>query len=111
VGQLRRSLGERPVKFVFLTIKNPGRRRPVQIERRIADRPEADLSCRIKPSRVVATAGAELLWLSGRFAMIDDRRCFQLVSWRTALEQHLGRHLSGVMMPTERRRVEFRPQA
>ena len=99
VGQLRRSLGERPVKFVFLTIKNPGRRRPVQIERRIADRPEADLSCRIKPSRVVATAGAELLWLSGRFAMIDDRRCFQLVSSRPALEQHLGRHVSGVMMP------------
>jgi len=98
VGQLRRSLGERPVKFVFLTIKNPGRRRPVQIERRIADRPEAGLSCRIKPSRVVAAAGAELLWLSGRFAMIDDRRCFQLVSSRPALEQHLGRHVSGVMM-------------
>ena len=97
MGQLRRSLGERPVKFVFLTIKNPGRRRPVQIEGRIADRPEAGLSCRIKPSRVVATAGAELLWLWGRFAMIDDRR--QLPPWRSALEQHLGRHVSGVMMP------------
>src|SRR6266481_1626784 len=58
------------------------------------------LTCRVvKPSRVVATAEAELLWLSGRFAMIDDRRCFQLVSWRPALEQHLGRHLSRVTCP------------
>src|SRR5258708_12972125 len=91
VAQLRRSLGERPVKFVFLTIKNPGRRRPVQIERRIADRPEVDLSSRIKPSPVVATAGAELLWLSGRFAMIADRRCFHLSSWPTPLHHHPAR--------------------
>jgi type IV secretory pathway VirD2 relaxase len=36
---------------------------------------------------------------SGRFAMIDDGLGFQLVPWRPALEQHLGRHVSGVMMP------------
>ena len=36
---------------------------------------------------------------SGRFAMIDDGLGFSLVPWRPALEQHLGRHLSGVAMP------------
>ncbi len=34
---------------------------------------------------------------SGRFAMIDDGLGFQLVPWRPALEQHLGRHVAGVM--------------
>jgi type IV secretory pathway VirD2 relaxase len=36
---------------------------------------------------------------SGRFAMIDDGLGFQLVPWRPALEQQLGRQVSGVMMP------------
>ncbi len=36
---------------------------------------------------------------SGRFAMIDDGLGFSLVPWRPALEQHLGRHISGVAMP------------
>ena len=35
---------------------------------------------------------------SGRFAMIDDGLGFQLVPWRPALEQHLGRQVSGVAM-------------
>jgi type IV secretory pathway VirD2 relaxase len=35
---------------------------------------------------------------SGRFAMIDDGVGFQLVPWRPALEQHLGRQVSGVAM-------------
>ena len=34
---------------------------------------------------------------SGRFAMIDDGMGFQLVPWRPALEQQLGRQVSGVM--------------
>jgi hypothetical protein len=33
---------------------------------------------------------------SGRFAMIDDGIGFQLVPWRPALEQHIGRHVSGI---------------
>ncbi|HEY4987645.1 MAG TPA: DUF3363 domain-containing protein [Bradyrhizobium sp.] len=37
---------------------------------------------------------------SGRFAMIDDGLGFQLVPWRPALEQHLGRQVSGVMLPS-----------
>jgi len=36
---------------------------------------------------------------SGRFAMIDDGLGFSLVPWRPILEQHLGRHISGVAMP------------
>ena len=34
---------------------------------------------------------------SGRFAMIDDGLGFQLVPWRPALEQQLGRQVAGVM--------------
>ena len=37
---------------------------------------------------------------SGRFAMIEDGLGFQLVPWRPALEQHLGRHVSGVLLPS-----------
>jgi type IV secretory pathway VirD2 relaxase len=33
---------------------------------------------------------------SGRFAMLDDGLGFQLVPWSPSLEQHLGRHVSGV---------------
>ena len=36
---------------------------------------------------------------SGRFAMIDDGLGFSLVPWRPALEQQLGRHISGVAIP------------
>jgi type IV secretory pathway VirD2 relaxase len=35
---------------------------------------------------------------SGRFAMIDDGLGFQLVPWRPALEQQLGRQVSGIMV-------------
>jgi hypothetical protein len=35
---------------------------------------------------------------SGRFAMIDDGLSLQLVPWRPALEQHLGRQVSGIKM-------------
>jgi type IV secretory pathway VirD2 relaxase len=36
---------------------------------------------------------------SGRFAMVDDGLGFSLVPWRSALEQHIGRVISGVAMP------------
>lgn len=36
---------------------------------------------------------------SGRFALIDDGLGFQLVPWRPALEQKLGQHVSGTMLP------------
>ena len=37
---------------------------------------------------------------SGRFAMLEDGLGFQLVPWRPALEQRLGKQVSGVMRPT-----------
>jgi type IV secretory pathway VirD2 relaxase len=36
---------------------------------------------------------------SGRYAMIDDGLGFQLVPWRPALEQQLGRQVAGVIKP------------
>jgi type IV secretory pathway VirD2 relaxase len=46
--------------------------------------------------RVVGIYRRRLTLASGRFAMIDDGLGFQLVPWRPALEQHLGRQVSGV---------------
>ena len=36
---------------------------------------------------------------SGRFAMIDNGLGFELVPWKPALEEHVGRHVSGVVQP------------
>src|SRR6478736_9434580 len=36
---------------------------------------------------------------SGRFAMIDNGLGFQLVPWRPALEQHLGKQVLGAVLP------------
>ena len=36
---------------------------------------------------------------SGRFAMIDNGLGFELVPWKPALEQQLGRQVSGVALP------------
>jgi type IV secretory pathway VirD2 relaxase len=41
----------------------------------------------------------KMILSSGRFAMLDDGVGFQLVPWRPALEQQLGRHVSGVTLP------------
>ena len=49
---------------------------------------------------VVGIYRQRLTLSSGRFAMIDDGLGFQLVPWRPALEQQLGRHVSGVMLPS-----------
>jgi hypothetical protein len=37
---------------------------------------------------------------SGRFAMIDDGIGFQLVPWRPALEQQLGKQVGGIITPS-----------
>lgn len=53
-----------------------------------------------KPGEHVSGVYRERLNLaSGRFAMIDDGMGFQLVPWRPAIEQHLGRHITGTMGP------------
>ncbi|WP_425505111.1 relaxase/mobilization nuclease domain-containing protein [Sphingorhabdus profundilacus] len=34
---------------------------------------------------------------TGRFAMIDDGLCFELVPWRPQLDRQLGQHISGIV--------------
>jgi type IV secretory pathway VirD2 relaxase len=46
---------------------------------------------------VAGTYRQRVTLASGRFAMIDDGLGFQLVPWRSALEQKLGQHVSGTM--------------
>ena len=46
--------------------------------------------------RIVGVYRQGIALASGRFAMIDDGLGFQLVPWRPALEQHLGRQVSGI---------------
>ena len=46
--------------------------------------------------RVAGVYCRRITLASGRFAMIDDGLGFQLVPWRPALEQHLGRQVSGI---------------
>lgn len=36
---------------------------------------------------------------SGRFVMLDNGLGFELVPWKPALDQHLGRHIAGVVQP------------
>ena len=52
--------------------------------------PEGERIAGIYRQRVMLTAG--------RFAMIDDGLGFQLVPWRPALDQQLGRQVSGAVM-------------
>jgi type IV secretory pathway VirD2 relaxase len=47
--------------------------------------------------RVVGVYRQRVTLASGRLAMIDDGLGFQLVPWRPALEQKLGREVSGVL--------------
>lgn len=47
---------------------------------------------------VAGTYRQRVVLASGRFAMIDNGLGFQLVPWRPALEQHLGRQMAGLMM-------------
>jgi hypothetical protein len=47
--------------------------------------------------RVSGICRRRLTLASGRFAMIDDGLGFQLVPWRPALEQQMGRQVLGAM--------------
>jgi type IV secretory pathway VirD2 relaxase len=57
----------------------------------LAHRPSAE------GERVTGTYRLRVALASGRFAMIDDGLGFQLVPWRPALEQQLGKQVGGVM--------------
>ena len=59
----------------------------------LAHRPSAD------GEHVAGVYRQRVTLVSGRFAMIDDGLGFQLVPWRPALEQQLGKQVSGVMSP------------
>ena len=62
-------------------------------ETRLAHRPSAE------GEHVSGVYRQRVTLASGRFAMIDDGMGFQLVPWRPALEQQLGRQVTGVMAP------------
>lgn len=63
----------------------------------------ADTGLAYQPSvdgdRVAGAYRQRVTLASGRFAMIDNGLGFELVPWRPALEQQLGKQVSGVMMP------------
>ena len=53
----------------------------------------------IRGKHVAGTLVGSTQLSSGRFAMIDDGLGFSLVPWRPALEQRVGRVISGVVLP------------
>jgi hypothetical protein len=59
----------------------------------LAHRPSGD------GEHVTGTYRQRVTLASGRFAMIDDGLGFQLVPWRPALEQKIGQHVSGTLVP------------
>ena len=67
----------------------------------------AKLSAETGLSRVGSAEGEQVAGVyrqrvqlaSGRFAMIDSGLGFELVPWKPALEEHVGRHVSGVVQP------------
>ncbi len=65
----------------------------LSIETGLAHHPSAE------GDHVAGTYRQRVTLASGRFAMIDDGLGFQLVPWRPALEQKLGQHVSGTIMP------------
>jgi type IV secretory pathway VirD2 relaxase len=68
---------------------------------RLPYRPSAEGEC------VAGTYRQRVTLASGRFAMVDDGLGFQLVPWRPALEQQLGKRISGVMAPNGRVEWDF----
>ena len=51
-----------------------------------------------KPGEYVSgTLAGSTQLASGRYAMIDDGFGFSLVPWQPALDQRIGRHITGIM--------------
>lgn len=77
------------------------------LRRREVDAAAGRLSAETGLPRQVAAEGEHIAGVyrqrvqlaSGRFAMIDNGLGFELVPWKPALEQHLGRQVSGVVQP------------
>lgn len=77
------------------------------LSRREIDAASAKLSAETGLHRISSAEGEHVAGVyrqrvqlaSGRFAMIDSGLGFELVPWKPALEQHIGRHISGVVQP------------
>ena len=77
------------------------------LRRREVDAAAGRLSAETGLPRQVAAEGEHVVGVyrqrvqlaSGRFAMIDNGLGFELVPWKPALEQHLGRQVAGVVQP------------
>jgi len=77
------------------------------LRRRELDAAAGRLSAEIGLPRQISAEGEHVAGVyrqrvqlaSGRFAMIDNGLGFELVPWKPALEQHLGRQVSGVVLP------------
>ena len=73
------------------------RRRELEAEAaRIAGSVGAPFHPTTEGDTIAGTYRQRLDLASGRFAMIDDGLGFSLVPWSPSLEQHLGRHVSGI---------------
>ena len=78
------------------------------LRRREIDAASAKLSAETGLPRVIAAEGEHVAGVyrqrvqlaSGRFAMIDNGLGFELVPWKPTLEDHAGRHVSGIMQPS-----------
>jgi type IV secretory pathway VirD2 relaxase len=78
-----------------------------ELRRREIDAVSAKLSAETGLPRVTAAEGEHVAGVyrqrvqlaSGRFAMIDNGLGFELVPWKPTLEEHIDRHVSGVVQP------------
>lgn len=78
-----------------------------ELRRREIDAVSAKLSAETGLPRIGSAEGEHVAGVyrkrvqlaSGRFAMIDNGLGFELVPWKPALEEHIGRHVSGVVQP------------
>ena len=78
-----------------------------ELRRREIDAVSAKLSAETGLPRVGSAEGEHVAGVyrqrvqlaSGRLAMIDNGLGFELVPWKAALEEHVGRHVSGVVQP------------
>ena len=79
---------------------NTLRRRELdEVTARLAGETGLDHRPSAEGNRVSGVYRQRITLASGRFAMIDDGMGFQLVPWRPALEQQLGRQVSGTLLP------------
>ena len=78
-----------------------------ELRRREIDAVSAKLSAETGLPRIGSAEGEHVAGVyrqqvqlaSGRFAMIDSGLGFELLPWKPAVEEHIGRHVSGIVQP------------